>query len=117
MNINFKNDNEFTFFKDSFKNKLNTREVQKIDNPDLVPAAVMMLIFNKTSSPHVLLTKRTDKVKSYKGQVSFPGGVFDDEDGDVLKTAFRETREEIGIPEEKIEDCFTRIDKCIREVL
>ncbi|MFC1671079.1 NUDIX hydrolase [Spirochaetota bacterium] len=103
MNINFKNNNDFIHFKKSVKDKLNNREIIKVDNPDLVPAAVMMLVFNRGGSPYVLLTKRTEKVKSHKGQVSFPGGVFDEEDKEIIKTAFRETWEEVGIPGEKIE--------------
>jgi len=41
-------------------------------------------------------------VKHHKGQISFPGGAFDEEDGDLRKTALRETFEEIGLKEKDV---------------
>lgn len=51
----------------------------------------------------ILLTKRSDKVDTHKGQISFPGGVFEMGDQHLLHTALRETREEVGIDETEIE--------------
>ena len=51
----------------------------------------------------ILLTKRTMKVETHKGQVSFPGGLKEDEDPDLLATALREAREEIGTRESDVE--------------
>ena len=41
-------------------------------------------------------------VTSHKGQISFPGGASEPEDGDVADTALRETSEEIGLSPESI---------------
>jgi tRNA (adenine57-N1/adenine58-N1)-methyltransferase catalytic subunit len=46
---------------------------------------------------HVLFTRRTDRVESHKGQVSFPGGACDDGETTPEQTALREAEEEIGI--------------------
>ncbi len=44
------------------------------------------------------MTKRATHLKYHAGEISFPGGVFeDDEDDDLLATALRETEEEIDI--------------------
>jgi 8-oxo-dGTP pyrophosphatase MutT (NUDIX family) len=65
-------------------------------------AAVLIPIFFKNNSAHLLFTKRTDKVEHHKGQISFPGGVRDAEDKDLLHTALRETEEEMGIQADDI---------------
>jgi coenzyme A diphosphatase NUDT7 len=47
---------------------------------------------------HVLLTRRPSTMKSHGGEVCFPGGKMDDEDdGDDVRTALRESYEEIGL--------------------
>ena len=38
-----------------------------------------------------------DILTSLQGQVCFPGGKFDEEDGDTITTALRETDEELGL--------------------
>jgi 8-oxo-dGTP pyrophosphatase MutT (NUDIX family) len=53
--------------------------------------------------PHILLTLRSETVETHKGQVAFPGGRWDPEDGeDLARTACRETQEEVGIPTERV---------------
>jgi 8-oxo-dGTP pyrophosphatase MutT (NUDIX family) len=65
-------------------------------------AAVLMPIFKRKGEYHLLLTLRTQEVETHKGQISFPGGMREG-DEDLLKTALRETFEEVGIEEDKIE--------------
>ena len=60
-------------------------------------AAVLIPLFFKEDHAHVLFTKRTDNVEHHKGQISFPGGMRDPEDNNLLDTALRETWEEMGI--------------------
>jgi 8-oxo-dGTP pyrophosphatase MutT (NUDIX family) len=44
--------------------------------------------------------------KTYKGvhsaQVGFPGGKYEKEDNDLMATAIRETKEEVGVPEKLV---------------
>lgn len=65
-------------------------------------AGVLVPIILGTDIPHLLFTKRTELVETHKGQVSFPGGVMDPDDGDIVHTALREAWEEIGIPSSAI---------------
>ncbi len=60
-------------------------------------AAVLIPLYETAAGLHVLLTKRTDRVPTHKGQISFPGGGFLDSDGDLQATALRESSEEIGL--------------------
>lgn len=60
-------------------------------------AAVLIPLFFKEDHAHILFTKRTDNVEHHKGQISFPGGMRDAEDKNLLDTAMRESWEEMGI--------------------
>ena len=60
-------------------------------------ASVLICLFDQGGKPSFLLTKRTQKVATHKGQICFPGGFEEPEDASLWKTALRETREEVGI--------------------
>ncbi|WP_449244805.1 NUDIX hydrolase [Desulfobacca acetoxidans] len=68
-----------------------------------VPAAILIPLFFRGSELMMLFTQRTYLVKHHRGQISFPGGVFDPEDDNLLSTALRESQEEIGLAPEKID--------------
>jgi 8-oxo-dGTP pyrophosphatase MutT (NUDIX family) len=61
-------------------------------------SAVLIIIFPKYNELHIIYTKRTtNKNDKHSGQISFPGGKFDEPDSNLQHTAIRETLEEIGI--------------------
>ncbi|MCP1375519.1 CoA pyrophosphatase [Dyella lutea] len=60
------------------------------------PAAVLVGV-REGVDPRVVLTVRTAHLASHAGQVAFPGGGSDPVDRDVIATALRESREEIGL--------------------
>lgn len=62
-----------------------------------IPSAVLVIIHYHAGSPHVFLTRRSEGLKSHKGEISFPGGRHAKDDATLLDTALRETQEEIGI--------------------
>ncbi len=64
---------------------------------------MLVPIFLKNGEYHLLLTKRTEKVRDHKGQISFPGGSCHKTDRTPLDTALRETAEEIGLPADAVE--------------
>jgi 8-oxo-dGTP pyrophosphatase MutT (NUDIX family) len=70
-----------------------------------IPAAVLIVWGFSASDeePQVLLTRRTEKVETHKGQMAFPGGGRDAEDDSPVATAIREAREEVGLEPEHVE--------------
>jgi 8-oxo-dGTP pyrophosphatase MutT (NUDIX family) len=60
-------------------------------------AAVLVPLVHFQNEWHILFTRRTDRVESHKGQVSFPGGACDEGETTPEQTALREADEEIGI--------------------
>lgn len=70
------------------------RETVK-DHPQ--KAAVLVVLFVKNNRVFVLMIRRARDLKVHPGEIAFPGGVYEEEDGDLLTTALRETREEIGL--------------------
>jgi 8-oxo-dGTP pyrophosphatase MutT (NUDIX family) len=60
-------------------------------------AAVMVVLYVKNDKIFVLMTLRSKKLKIHPGEMSFPGGRYEEDDGDLLSTALRETKEEIGL--------------------
>ena len=65
--------------------------------PGYRQAAVLLPLYETEAGPQFVLTKRTERVPTHKGQISFPGGGFQSGDGDLLATALRESEEEIGL--------------------
>ncbi len=47
--------------------------------------------------PHLVFIRRSEKVHTHKGQISFPGGGFHPSDETLERTALRETHEELGL--------------------
>ena len=90
-------------FTDRIKYAIAENPGSSIDDPLLTPAGVMVLVFSKNGEYCVLLQKRSIKVDSHKGEISFPGGKRDPEDETLLDTALRETHEEMGIDPRHIE--------------
>ena len=65
-------------------------------------AAVLIPLLRQDDAWHLLFTRRTDKVESHKGQVSFPGGACDEGETTPEETALREANEEVGINPQKV---------------
>lgn len=71
---------------------------QEISAPEARPAAVALILVEQSGGLEALFIKRAARASDpWSGQVAFPGGRHDPEDGDLLATAIRETREETGV--------------------
>jgi 8-oxo-dGTP pyrophosphatase MutT (NUDIX family) len=90
-------------FIDRVGNLLSSRQRRVIEHPPFSHAAVLVPLFQKDGHCHLLFTKRSEEVKYHKGEISFPGGVVDEEDRELIHTALREAREEIGLKESDVQ--------------
>ncbi len=74
-----------------------------IDSKDKTIASVLVPFAYHDQKLSILFTHRSNQLASHRGQVSFPGGMKESADRDLLAPALRETKEEIGIDPENIE--------------
>ena len=75
-------------------------------------ASVLIPLLEREGQTLLLLTKRSEKLRSHSGQVSFPGGKQDEQDQSSLETALREAREEIGLESKSV-----RILGCLDQII
>ena len=67
-------------------------------------AAVLALFYPKGKDWNLIFLERVANEKDrHSGQISFPGGSYDQEDGTLDQTALREAEEEVGVPANQIE--------------
>ncbi len=88
------------------------REPGLLEAPQARPAAVLMPLWDPGDQLLVVFTKRTEQLPTHAGQISFPGGARDPEDGDLEFTALRETCEEIGVCGRAVE-VLARLDQVV----
>ena len=66
-------------------------------------AGILLPFIFDEGDPRLLLTRRTEKLSSHRGEVAFPGGMKDDIDLSIEETALREAYEEVGLEPERVE--------------
>lgn len=78
-----------------------------------LPTSVVMVLLNEIAGEyHIVLEERNAQIRQ-GGEVCFPGGMFDEgTDLSPRETALRETTEELGLPQDKIE-IIGRLDTLI----
>jgi 8-oxo-dGTP pyrophosphatase MutT (NUDIX family) len=66
-------------------------------------AAVLVPLYVHRGRLHAVFTKRQDDLRRHPGEISFPGGRYDEGEPDLRATALREANEEIGLPADAVE--------------
>jgi len=66
-------------------------------------AAVLVPLYLDRGRLHAVFTKRHDDLRRHPGEISFPGGRYDEGEPDLRATALREAHEEIGLPADAVE--------------
>jgi 8-oxo-dGTP pyrophosphatase MutT (NUDIX family) len=66
-------------------------------------AAVLVPLFVERKELHAVFTRREESLRRHPGEISFPGGRYDEGEVDLRATALREAQEEIGLPPDAVE--------------
>ncbi len=87
---------------DSIKQKL--KQINLIEATQYKKAGVLILLLkeDKDAEYKIVFTKRSTKLKTHSGEVSFPGGKWEDADNSLYETALRESNEEINLNIENV---------------
>ena len=80
---------------ENIKSILSSSIDPNLETTDYRLASVLVVIYGK--KPVVVMTEKPRHMKFHAGEISFPGGKLDSGDSDLLETALRETKEEIGL--------------------
>jgi 8-oxo-dGTP pyrophosphatase MutT (NUDIX family) len=78
------------------------RSLGLVERPP-VPSAVLAPLYDRNGEAHVVLTRRSRRMRAHAGEVSFPGGRAEEGDADLVATALREAEEEIGLDPATVE--------------
>ena len=79
------------------------KRVAAVKKDGLRRAGILIGCVERDDSLNVILTRRAEHLKHHPGQIAFPGGKYEKFDQSLIHTAIREVKEEIGIPESKIQ--------------
>lgn len=82
---------------------LNPGLISELTGVQLREAAVLVPVIDAGPDAQVILTRRAAAMRKHSGQVAFPGGAVDPEDGSVEIAAMREAEEEIGLDRRFVE--------------
>jgi 8-oxo-dGTP pyrophosphatase MutT (NUDIX family) len=82
---------------------LNPATIAHLEDMHLKDAAVLVPVVDEGAEARVIFTQRTATLRKHSGQVAFPGGAVDAEDGDAVTAALREAEEEINLDRRFVE--------------
>jgi len=83
---------------DLIKTRLSAYRPDVVDDPANKRACVALILRTDSAIPEVFFIRRAvHKSDPWSGQIAFPGGGKEERDADMVSTACRETREEVGI--------------------
>jgi len=82
---------------------LTPADALELDVHGRTDAGVLVPLYIAGGELHAVFTKRRDDLRRHPGEISFPGGRYEDGEPDLVATALREAEEEIGLPRDAVE--------------
>ncbi len=89
--------------KDALNFDLLSQIPERVNSTNFKKKAAILIPLIKDHELKILLTRRTFVMPRHRGEISFPGGLYEiEKDSSLISTVFRETKEELGIKESHI---------------
>jgi len=82
---------------------LSPEEAIALDVSGHKDAAVLVPLYVANDDLHAVFTRRREDLRRHPGEISFPGGRYDEGEADLRATALREANEEIGLAPETVD--------------
>lgn len=82
---------------------LSVKDATALEVRGATNAAVLVPLYLDRGRLHAVFTKRQDDLRRHPGEISFPGGRYEEGERDLSATALREAHEEIGLPADAVE--------------
>lgn len=82
---------------------LATYDADTIATEHAEQAGVLVPVIERDGAHFVLFTERSEGMPTHAGEMSFPGGGWEDGDDDLTATALREAHEEVGLRPDEAE--------------
>ncbi|MCW5924111.1 MAG: CoA pyrophosphatase [Saprospiraceae bacterium] len=91
-------------FKMAFARRAEELRLNPVPPPNAKVACVLNLLHQHDGHWRTVLIERTVNPRDrHSGQVSFPGGRYEEQDGDLVNVALREAHEEVGVSPVEVE--------------
>ena len=74
-----------------------------VQSENAIQSSVLILLYPKENGVGVVLMRRPDYDGIHSGQISLPGGKYEEDDESLIYTALREAQEEIGVDPAQIQ--------------
>jgi len=82
---------------------LSPQDATELEVRGRTDAGVLVPLYLDGGELHAVFTKRREDLRRHPGEISFPGGRYDEGEPDLIATAVREAEEEIGLPRDAVE--------------
>jgi 8-oxo-dGTP pyrophosphatase MutT (NUDIX family) len=82
---------------------LSPEEALTLEIRGATTAAVLVPLYRNRGRLGAVFTKRGEDLRRHPGEISFPGGRYEEGEPDLRATALREANEEIGLPSDAVE--------------
>ncbi len=85
------------------RNLIRAEEAIELHVAGATKAGVLVPLYFQDGEIHAVFTKRREDLRRHPGEISFPGGRYEEGEADLRATALREAEEEIGLPRDSVE--------------
>lgn len=83
--------------------QLQRADLRQPEGPFPGQAAVLLALSGDPQAPNLVLTRRAAHLEHHPSEVAFPGGKWESDDLNLVRTALRESFEEVGLAPDQVQ--------------